>query len=213
MDSKNPLLIPNDRLSKAKNLCIKCGRFHATQEHWEFMQTMPEDPIDLIDDLTKMGLYKEDNFKIADAINSAELRKELFLKMSSRGNPQTEKLIRELAEQAGGLDNAFAAAFGPKAGQFFGDAIANGGFSRRKFLQNLAVGAALVTVVNACGTNTSDTTDSVTTETPVDVGNLEKTDLQVGFIPITCATPIIMSEPLGFYEKYGLNAKVVKMPS
>jgi nitrate/nitrite transport system substrate-binding protein len=42
---------------------------------------------------------------------------------------------------------------------------------------------------------------------------LEKTDLQIGFIPITCATPIIMSEPLGFYEKYGLNATVVKMPS
>jgi nitrate/nitrite transport system substrate-binding protein len=42
---------------------------------------------------------------------------------------------------------------------------------------------------------------------------LEKTDLQIGFIPITCASPIIMSEPLGFYEKHGLNAKVVKMPS
>jgi hypothetical protein len=25
-----------------------------------------------------------------------------------------------------------------------------------------------------------------------------------GLYPITCATPIIMSEPLGFYEKYGL---------
>jgi nitrate/nitrite transport system substrate-binding protein len=42
---------------------------------------------------------------------------------------------------------------------------------------------------------------------------VEKTDLQIGFIPITCATPIIMSEPLGFYKKYGFNAKVVKMPS
>jgi nitrate/nitrite transport system substrate-binding protein len=29
-------------------------------------------------------------------------------------------------------------------------------------------------------------------------------------VPITCATPIIMAQPLGFYEKYGLNAKVIK---
>ena len=40
------------------------------------------------------------------------------------------------------------------------------------------------------------------------VGKPEKTDLNIGFIPITCATPIIMAEPLGFYSKHGLNAKV-----
>lgn len=39
-------------------------------------------------------------------------------------------------------------------------------------------------------------------------GKPEKTDLSIGFIPITCATPIIMAEPLGFYKKYGLNATV-----
>ncbi len=38
----------------------------------------------------------------------------------------------------------------------------------------------------------------------------EKTNLKVGFIPITCATPIIMAQPLGFYAKYGLNVEVVK---
>jgi len=41
-------------------------------------------------------------------------------------------------------------------------------------------------------------------------GKPEKTDLKVGFIPITCATPIIMAQPLGFYSKYGLNAEVIK---
>lgn len=40
------------------------------------------------------------------------------------------------------------------------------------------------------------------------VGKPEKQDLSIGFIPITCATPIIMAEPLGFYKKYGLNASV-----
>ncbi len=39
-------------------------------------------------------------------------------------------------------------------------------------------------------------------------GKPEKTDLSIGFIPITCATPIIMAEPLGFYKKHGLNATV-----
>jgi nitrate/nitrite transport system substrate-binding protein len=39
---------------------------------------------------------------------------------------------------------------------------------------------------------------------------LEKTKLKVGFIPITCATPIIMARPMGFYAKYGLDVEVVK---
>ena len=42
------------------------------------------------------------------------------------------------------------------------------------------------------------------------LGPPEKKDLKVGFIPITCATPIIMAEPMGFYEKHGLNVQVVK---
>ncbi|PPE69718.1 ABC transporter substrate-binding protein [Caldimonas thermodepolymerans] len=41
-------------------------------------------------------------------------------------------------------------------------------------------------------------------------GPLEKKDLKVGFIPITCATPLIMAHPLGFYAKEGLNVEVVK---
>ena len=39
---------------------------------------------------------------------------------------------------------------------------------------------------------------------------LEKKKLAVGFIPITCATPIIMAAPLGFYAKQGLDVDVVK---
>ncbi|HEX9871264.1 MAG TPA: CmpA/NrtA family ABC transporter substrate-binding protein [Candidatus Tectomicrobia bacterium] len=40
------------------------------------------------------------------------------------------------------------------------------------------------------------------------VKGLEKTDLIVSFIPITCATPIIMAEPMGFYARHGLNVTV-----
>jgi ABC-type nitrate/sulfonate/bicarbonate transport system substrate-binding protein len=41
-------------------------------------------------------------------------------------------------------------------------------------------------------------------------GALEKKDLKVGFIPITCASPLIMADPLGFYKKQGLNVSVIK---
>jgi nitrate/nitrite transport system substrate-binding protein len=43
-----------------------------------------------------------------------------------------------------------------------------------------------------------------------DKGALEKKDLKIGFIPITCATPLIMAHPLGFYSKQGLNVEVTK---
>jgi nitrate/nitrite transport system substrate-binding protein len=43
-----------------------------------------------------------------------------------------------------------------------------------------------------------------------DKGALERRDLKIGFIPITCATPLIMAHPLGFYAKQGLNVEVVK---
>ena len=41
-------------------------------------------------------------------------------------------------------------------------------------------------------------------------GSIEKKDLKVGFIPITCASPLIMAEPLGFYKQEGLNVSMVK---
>ena len=41
-------------------------------------------------------------------------------------------------------------------------------------------------------------------------GAPEKKDLKIGFIPITCATPIIMAHPMGFYTKHGLNVEVIK---
>ena len=33
---------------------------------------------------------------------------------------------------------------------------------------------------------------------------LEKKDLQIGFLPITCAPPIVAADPLGSYAKNGL---------
>ncbi|MBC7574451.1 MAG: ABC transporter substrate-binding protein [Herminiimonas sp.] len=39
---------------------------------------------------------------------------------------------------------------------------------------------------------------------------LEKKDLKIGFIAITCATPLIMADPLGFYKKEGLTVQLNK---
>lgn len=41
-------------------------------------------------------------------------------------------------------------------------------------------------------------------------GALEKKDLKIGFLPITCATPIVAADPLGFYAKQGLNVSLIK---
>jgi nitrate/nitrite transport system substrate-binding protein len=41
-------------------------------------------------------------------------------------------------------------------------------------------------------------------------GPLEKKDLKIGFIAITCAAPLIMADPLGFYKKQGLNVSLNK---
>jgi len=52
--------------------------------------------------------------------------------------------------------------------------------------------------------------DSIKAAVKESAGKLEKTKLSVGFVPITCATPIIMAKPMGFYEKYGLDVDVIK---
>ena len=200
-------------LSEIDLICMMCGGVHMTADHWKFMaEDMPRDPVDMIGDLAKMGIYKPNTFKMADAVNAADLRKTLLLKVAGKGDAKREKLVLELCKQAGGIENAFAAAFGPKAGEFFGDVVHASDFSRRRFLKNLAVGAALVTLTN-CAPKNAEEPAGESSEAPAGADNLEKTDLRIGFIPITCATPIIMSEPLGFYKKYGFNAEVVKMPS
>lgn len=74
--------------------------------------------------------------------------------------------------------------------------------SRRRFLSLLGTATltALIADVFPIGRLVSFAGESA--------GKPEKRDLSIGFIPITCATPIIMAEPMGFYKKHGLNASV-----
>ena len=75
--------------------------------------------------------------------------------------------------------------------------------ARRAFLKSVGASTALAALSQFFPIKTA-------TEAFADAGQLEKKDLKVGFIPITCATPIIMALPLGFYSKQGLNVEVVK---
>lgn len=52
--------------------------------------------------------------------------------------------------------------------------------------------------------------ESVKAAVKESLGPLEKKKLNIGFVPITCATPIIMAHPMGFYKKYGLDVDVIK---
>ncbi len=75
--------------------------------------------------------------------------------------------------------------------------------ARRAFLKSVGASTALAAISQFFPIKTA-------TEVFAEAGAPEKKDLKVGFIPITCATPIIMAAPLGFYAKHGLNVEVVK---
>ena len=74
---------------------------------------------------------------------------------------------------------------------------------RRGFLKAVGASTALAAISNFFPLATA-------TEVFAQGPKPEKTDLKSGFIPITCATPIIMAHPMGFYSKHGLNVEVVK---
>jgi len=79
-------------------------------------------------------------------------------------------------------------------------------FSRRQFLGLVGGG----TLAGLLGTMLPMDKIKAAVQEEAGAGKLEKTKLSVGFVPITCATPIIMAHPLGFYEKYGLDVDVIK---
>ena len=75
--------------------------------------------------------------------------------------------------------------------------------ARRAFLKSVGASTALAALSQFFPLKTA--TEVFAAAVPI-----EKKDLKVGFIPITCATPIIMAKPMGFYEKHGLNVDVIK---
>ena len=74
---------------------------------------------------------------------------------------------------------------------------------RRRFLRSVGKATAKAAIASVLPVATQQAMAQ-------DKNALEKKDLKIGFIPITCATPLIMAHPLGFYNKQGLSVEVVK---
>jgi len=75
---------------------------------------------------------------------------------------------------------------------------------RRRFLATVGAGTALAALASVFPLGAAKEAFAQ------GAGKIEKPKLKVGFIPITCATPIIMAHPMGFYAKHGLDVEVVK---
>ena len=75
--------------------------------------------------------------------------------------------------------------------------------TRRRFIRAVGAGTALSAISSVVPFGALEAIAQ-------EKGPLEKKDLKIGFIPITCATPLIMAHPLGFYKRQGLNVDVVK---
>ncbi len=203
--------------------CPNCGQFHSQKlaDHGhDVWADMPNDPLELTSDLIKMGVYSSEVLDLATTLTENQLKvsfSQFFRDRTNFNHQETglnsseslvDRLCLEVIQAAGGMEAAFAAAFGDRQGELFQNTLKTGTFNRRQFLARVLTVASLIMLTN-CQT---DNTAELTADSPDSLGkNLEKTHLKIGFIPVTCATPIIMSQPLGFYEKYGLKVELVKM--
>lgn len=78
---------------------------------------------------------------------------------------------------------------------------------RRKFLKTVGAGTALSALSSLIPL---DSLRAFAQETKT-AGALEKKSLNVGFLPLTCATPLIYGEQLGLYRRQGLDVKLQKV--
>ncbi len=74
---------------------------------------------------------------------------------------------------------------------------------RRRFLQAVGAGTARAAIASLLPIGALEAMAQETRP-------LEKKELKVGFIAITCATPLIMAGPLGFYRQQGLDVALNK---
>ena len=86
---------------------------------------------------------------------------------------------------------------------------------RRQFLKNTSQAAAGFAIA-ACSSQRqpADTAKKRFPGKPaVNFGNLEKTDLTIGILPVTDCAPLVIAKEKGFFEKYGLNVTLSKEKS
>src|SRR5207247_1950173 len=94
-----------------------------------------------------------------------------------------------------------------RVGRAIEQAVFGGEIGRRRFIARVGASTAAAALASVFPMQAARALAQERT------GPLEKKDLKVGFIPITCATPIIMAEPMGFYRKHGLTVQVLKASS
>lgn len=186
-----------------------CGGSHTQDQHWRYTSEMPQTASGLVDAYLQMGLYDRQTVALAENLSKAELMESLFIQNVAGEDPLKRSLCEDMIAEAGGLDAALSAAFGIYADEFLDNTLQRQSFSRRRFLEQITIAAGLLALGFSSQAMLSDRAESQAGK----IGKLEKTKLRIGFIPITCATPILMSKPLGFYTKYGLEVELVKMPS
>ena len=111
--------------------------------------------------------------------------------------------LRALAQGSNGEEKALSAGMDEAifTGMFPDPAV------RRKFLKAVGAGTAL-TAVSAMIPLDSLKAFAQETRKP---GPIEKKALNVGFLPITCATPLIYAEQLGLFSRQGLDVKLQKV--
>ena len=85
----------------------------------------------------------------------------------------------------------------------------NNPITRRSFVKTAALGIGVIASSGLLSTLTGCFSSSAG-DSSIILADVEKPILKIGFIPITCATPIIMADPMGFYEKQGLDVTVQK---
>ena len=77
--------------------------------------------------------------------------------------------------------------------------------TRRAFLGAVGAGTALAAIADVFPLAT-------TKALAKDAMALEKTDVTLGFVPITCTVPILLADAMGEYQKEGLNVNLVRTP-
>ncbi|WP_353631552.1 CmpA/NrtA family ABC transporter substrate-binding protein [Pseudomonas canadensis] len=75
--------------------------------------------------------------------------------------------------------------------------------TRRKFLKAVGASAAMAAIASVLPIPALQALAD-------ERGPLEKKNLKVGFIPINCAPPLIMADPMGFYKEQGLSVSLQK---
>ncbi len=76
--------------------------------------------------------------------------------------------------------------------------------TRRAFLKSVGKGTALAAIASVLPLA------SLQEAAAIDVLKPEKKSVDIGFLPILCSTPLIMADPLGYYEEQGIKANLHK---